>query len=269
MRLVPTGAASADTALVGTAQVGAVLAGTAQVGAVLAGTAQVGAVLAGAGLAGTGLAGTALVGTALVGAEQIGAEQAGELQLVPVLPALRGLVPGLRRGQVVTVDGAGVLPLALAAGATASGSWCAVVGMPDVGMRAAQGLGMDLDRVVLVSEPGDRWADVTAALVGAAEVVLLRPPVSVSGLPARRLVALARRHGSALVVCGQWEGAQTRLRVASSLWTGVRDGRGYVQGRRVRVEVSGRGAGARPRSAWLWLPGSDGAVATADLESAG
>lgn len=184
-----------------------------------------------------------------------------------VLPALRKVLTGLRRGQVVTVDGAGMLPLALLAGASAAGAWCAVVGMPDVGVLAAADMGADLDRVVVVADPGKQWADAVAVLLTAVEVVMVRPPVQVSGHLARRLVALARRHGAVLIVLGEWEGAQTRLRVASSLWVGVGQGGGHLRGRRVKVEASGRGASARPRSAWLWLPGPDGSVSGAELEA--
>ncbi|HEX6325702.1 MAG TPA: hypothetical protein VFZ72_03950, partial [Jiangellaceae bacterium] len=69
---------------------------------------------------------------------------------IPVLPALRGLLPGgLPRGQVVTVDAAGALPLALVAGAVPAGvptvdMWCAVVGLPECGMLAAAGMGANL-----------------------------------------------------------------------------------------------------------------------------
>lgn len=188
-------------------------------------------------------------------------------EVLPVLPELQSLVPGLRRGQVVAVDGAGLLPLTLLAGASLMGGWCAVIGVPEFGVLAAAGLGVDLDRVVLVREPGEQWAEVLAALLGAVEVVLVRPPARVPGRLARRLTALAHRHRSTLVVTGEWEGAQTQLRVASWLWTGAREGRGYLQGRRVKVEASGRGASAGSRSAWLWLPGPDGTVSRADLEA--
>ncbi|SDS30451.1 hypothetical protein [Jiangella sp. DSM 45060] len=189
------------------------------------------------------------------------------VELVAVLPALRTLLGGLRRGQVVAVDGMGALPLALLAGATAAGAWTAVVGLSEFGVLAASGLGADLGRVVVVEEPGAQWAEVVAVLLTSVEVVVVRPPVQVGGQLSRRLVALARRHGTALVCVGDWEGAQTRLRVASSLWVGPEHGRGHLRGRRVKVEAYGRGAGARPRSAWLWLPGPDGTVSGADLEA--
>ncbi|PZF81997.1 hypothetical protein C1I92_18755 [Jiangella anatolica] len=186
---------------------------------------------------------------------------------VAVLPALRTLLGGLRRGHAVSVDASGVLPLALLAGATAAGAWSAMVGFSEFGVLAAADLGADLGRVVVVEDPGSQWSEVVAVLLTSVELVLVRPPAPVGGQLARRLVALARRNGAALVCAGDWEGAQTRLHVASSLWVGPDGGAGHLRGRRVRVEASGRGAGARPRSAWLWLPGPDGTVSGADLEA--
>lgn len=193
-------------------------------------------------------------------------------EVIPVLPALRGLLPGgLPRGQVVTVDAAGALPLALVAGAIPAGVpavdlWCAMVGLPECGMLAAAGMGANLDRLILVDRPGERWADVVATLLSAAGMVLVQPPGPPPAGIIRRLTALARQHGAALVVVGQWEGARLRLQVTSSLWIGLEHGHGHLQGRRVQVVADGRGAGGRPRSAWLWLPGPDGSVAAADLE---
>lgn len=184
---------------------------------------------------------------------------------LPVLPALQAVVPELRRGQVVAVDGAGALALAMVAGASGAGSWCAVVGLPEFGVEAAAGMGCDLGRMLLVDHPGERWADVVAALIEAVDVLLVRPPGHLPPGVVRRLMALARTSGCALVVTGPWEGAALRLRVASSLWTGVEQGHGHLRGRRVKVVAEGRGQAGRPRSAWLWLPAPDGSVAGADL----
>lgn len=189
-----------------------------------------------------------------------------QADLLPVLPALRGLLPGLRRGHVVSVDGPGALASALVAGVSAGGAWSAVVGMPEYGVLAAVGMGADPERLLLVDEPGERWPEVVATLVGAVEGVLVRPPVRPSTADVRRLTAHARRHGAVLVVAGAWEGAHLRLRVASSLWTGLGDGHGHLRARRVQVVLEGKG---RPRTSWLWLPDADGRVRTADLEPVG
>ncbi|HEY1347010.1 MAG TPA: hypothetical protein VGF54_18640, partial [Streptosporangiaceae bacterium] len=71
--------------------------------------------------------------------------------MLPVLPALRELLPGgLRRGTVVAVGGWGLLCLAVAAGASAAGAWCAAVGLPQLGAAAAAEAGLDPGRLLLV-----------------------------------------------------------------------------------------------------------------------
>jgi hypothetical protein len=185
--------------------------------------------------------------------------------LLPVLPALQALLPGggLHRGSVVTSDDWGLLSLALVAGAVADGAWCAVVGVPVIGMRAAAEAGVDPDRVLLVAEPGPRWPQVVASLLDGFDIVLLRPPDQPSASLRRKLEAAARRYGSVVVVAGDWPGAQSRLLVTDEEWTGIGAGYGRLHARRAHVSASGRGAGERPRSAWLWLPGPDGSVTMA------
>jgi hypothetical protein len=193
--------------------------------------------------------------------------------LVPVLPALQKLVPegGLRPGTVTTVEGSTALALALTAGL--GEKWCAIVGLPEAHVAAATGMGgegggLDPMRVLLVNDPGQRWADVVAALTDGCALVLTRPLAPPTPQIARRLTALARRNGCALVVTGPWEGAHLRLRVEANHWSGVGDGTGHLRGRRALVVSSGRGAAGPGRRAWLWLPGPDGSVTVADEVSA-
>jgi hypothetical protein len=190
--------------------------------------------------------------------------------LLPVLPALRGLLPGggLQRGSVVTSGDWGLLPLALAAEAASDGAWCAIVGVPTAGVRAAAEAGLDPDRMLLVAEPGPGWAQVVASLLDGFDIVLLRPPEQPSAQLRRKLEAAARRYGSVLLVAGDWSGAQSRLLVTDAEWTGIGAGHGRVRARKAQVVASGRGAGERPRSAWLWLPGPDGTVTAVAGESA-
>jgi hypothetical protein len=184
---------------------------------------------------------------------------------LPVLPALAGLLPGgLRRGTVVSAGRWGLLCLALAAEASAAGAWCAVAGVPELGVTAAAGLGLEPSRMLLVADPGPGWPQVVASLLDGCEVVLLRPPGHPSAQIRRRLAAALRRSGGVLLVAGEWEGAQDRLAVTDQEWTGLGDGHGRLQACRVRVVADGRGAAARPRSQWLWLPGPDGSAAAAD-----
>lgn len=197
---------------------------------------------------------------------QVEPEQAGD-RVLPVLPALRGLLPdgGLRRGSIVAVDGPGALLWALAAGASDAGAWCATVGLPELGLVAAAEAGVAIDRLLVVDDAGSRWAEVVATLLDGVEVVLARSPGRLPPQIVRRVAAVLRRQGGVLMVVGAWEGAWIRLRVASSVWTGVGAGHGHLRGRRAEVVAEGRGAGGRPRVARLWLPGPEGAVTGPDL----
>jgi hypothetical protein len=202
---------------------------------------------------------------------------AGE-RLLPVLPALRPLLPagGLRRGSVVAVSGSTSLALALLAAASAQGSWCAAVGLPSLGLAAAAEVGVALERFPLVSSPASGsgpggWAWVVAALLDAFDVVLARPPAGsgsgVRAADARRLTARVRERGAVLVLSGAWaEPAEVRLTLASAAWEGVGQGHGRLRGRRVEVVTGGRGAAARERRVPLWLPHPDGGVREVEVD---
>jgi len=186
-----------------------------------------------------------------------------------VLPALRELLPrGLARGTVVAVAEFGLLCLALAAAASADGAWCGIAGLPEAGVLAAAGLGLDAGRILLVPDPGPAWPQVTASLLDGCELVLLRPPGPAGGtVPAqarRRLEATLRRGQGVLLVAGDWPGAQHRLRVVTQRWTGLGDGHGRLRACCAEVVADGRGEAAMTRTRWLWLPGEDGGVALAD-----
>ena len=183
--------------------------------------------------------------------------------VLPVLPALQDLLPagGLQRGSVVAAGCWSLLCLALAAGPSAAGAWCAVAGLPQLGVGAAADAGLDPDRLLLIAEPGASWPQVVASLLDGCEIVLLCPPDRPSAQVRRKLEAAVRRYGGVLVVAGDWDGAQTRLLVARQEWVGIGAGHGRLRARRVQVVADGRGAWSRPRARWLWLPGPDGSVA--------
>lgn len=188
----------------------------------------------------------------------------GRRGLLPVLPALGAVLPegGLRRGTTVSV-GAGDtgLLLALAAGARESdGGWAAAVGLPDLGLAAAAGYGLDLRRLLVADDPGPHWAEVVSVLAGAVELIMLRPDGPVAPKPAARLAAVLRRSGCVLLVAGPWPGAGLRLEVRSGRWFGLGDGHGQLTGRQVEVVAEGRGSAVRGRTARLWLPDAHGEV---------
>jgi len=208
-------------------------------------------------------------------------------RLLPVLPALRPLLPdgGLRRGSVVAVVGSTSLTLALVAAASATGSWSAAVavGPPSLHPEAAAELGVDLDRFPLVaalpgSGPGG-WSWVVAALLDAVDVVVAWPSGRLQGADARRLAARGRERGAVLVVSGParrsgtepaWtEAVDVRLTVVTSSWEGIGHGHGRLLARRVEVAATGRGAAARERRSILWLPAPDGGVAAVPASEPG
>jgi hypothetical protein len=198
---------------------------------------------------------------------------AGE-QLLPVLGALQPLLPdaGLRRGTVVAVEGAAAtsLALALAAGASAAGSWVGVVGLPSLGLAAAAELGVALERLVLVAPPAPgEWAMVAATLVDAFDVVLAGPPRHASAGLARRLQARVRDRGAVLCTVRATGGTEPDLTLVATTvdWQGLEPGAGRLQARRVEVRATGRRAAARPRVATLWLPDATGAVRLDELRS--
>ena len=181
---------------------------------------------------------------------------------LPVLPALAGLLPaGLPRGSVIATGAWGLLCLALAAAASGAGAWCAIAGLPALGVAAAAGAGLDPDRLLLVPDPGSSWPQVVATLLDGCDLVVLRPPSRPSAALRRKLESVARRYGGVLVIAGDWDGAHRRLTVTSQEWAGIGSGHGRLRARRAQVVMDGRGAAGRPRAFWLWLPGPDGSVA--------
>lgn len=186
--------------------------------------------------------------------------------VLPVLAGLRGLLPrgGLTRGSVLTVPEFGLLGLALVAGASADGAWCGIAGIPEAGVLAAAGLGLDPGRTLLVPELGTAWPQVIASLLDGCDLVLLRSPARASAQVRQRLEAMLRRGRGVLLVVGDWPGAQVRLRVTAQGWTGLGDGHGRLRACCAEVVADGRGEAARTRTEWLWLPAEDGSVAVAD-----
>jgi hypothetical protein len=145
------------------------------------------------------------------------------------------------------------LALQLVAAPSVAGSWVAAVGLPALGALAAAEAGVVLERLALVPRPGEQWATITAALLDAIDVVLVRPPHRLRHADARKLIARARERGAVLVPIGRWEGADMRLEVVSARWHGVGQGDGHLQGCRMEVVATGRRAAARERRTVVWV----------------
>ena len=124
-------------------------------------------------------------------------------------------------------------------------------------MEAAAGLGVDLDRLVLVPHPGEQWLGVVSALVDVVSIVLVRPPKPVSEAAAGKLASRLRQREAVLVSLGDWPRADARLAVSESSWAGIGAGFGHLAARQVTVSSTAAPWQGRARSRRLWLPGPD------------
>ena len=186
---------------------------------------------------------------------------------LPVAAPLAGLLPGggLRRGSTVAVHGSSALLLALLAEASRSGSWCALVGLPGIGVAAAADAGLDLSRTALVPRPGPRPATVVAALVDGVDVVVLGGAAAWRAGDRQRLAARVRQRGAVLVPVvgapGAWPGADAELHAAGGTWSGLLgDGAGRLRARRVHLLCAARGR-AHDLADDVLLPGPGGPCA--------
>ena len=153
----------------------------------------------------------------------------------PTLPShstVQGLFPGggLRRGASYELHGGYSLLWSLLAGPSRQGHWSALVGLGHLGFQAAADLGVDMDRLIVVKNPGAHWFQVASSLADAVSVVVVSPQTS--SLPAvsqrERLHARLRERGSTLLVNGQWPGHDGRLVVEQCRWEGVDRGAGVL-----------------------------------------
>jgi hypothetical protein len=195
---------------------------------------------------------------------------------VPVSPALAGLLPhGLRRGSTLSVSGSVSLLLSLLGAGSATGSWCALVGLPLISAEAAHEQGIDLARLAIVpvtaTTTAVEWSTAVGALLDAVDVVAARPPPRLAPADGRRLAARARTRDAVLITylgaeAQGWPGIDVRLTAIEGEWSGLGSasgsdpGSGRLTRRRLTVLAEGRGSAARPRSASLWLPAAGGGV---------
>jgi hypothetical protein len=205
-------------------------------------------------------------------AERTRPVSSSQTRLIPVLAPLAGLLPdgALRRGSTILVTGssttAGTVSMALAllAAASGAGSWCALVGVDDLGAVAAHDMGIDLGRLAVVPRPGAAWAEATALLLGGVDLVVLRPPFRPRPAMARKLVARTRERRSVLVIVpgrsGWPDPPDIRLSIDDLRWEGAGTGDGYLSGRSMTLTATGRRSSVRPRRHHLWLPSATGAV---------
>lgn len=189
--------------------------------------------------------------------------------VLPVYEAFAALLPGggLRPGAAYSLAPSSALLLALMAGPSQSGAWCAAVGMPELGAEAGEQAGVDLTRLVLIPDPGPRWLAVVATVAEVMPVVAVRPPVRAKDADVARLGARLRDRGTVLLVQGAWPQAEAVLELSEPRWTGLGRGHGHLAEREVTVTVGSR-RWPVPRRGRIALPAPDGGAARVEERSA-
>ena len=160
----------------------------------------------------------------------------------PLSSGLDSLFPhgGLRRGATYQIDTSTSLLWALLATATTRGLWCAVVGMPDLGLAAAEDMGVNLDRLILIPHPAEHWLSVVTALIEVVGIVAMGPLGAPSDRMMGTLLGRLRDREATLVVQSNWPRTDGSISVSEHRWKGLSRGRGILHEHRVGVTVRSR-----------------------------
>ncbi|HEX7350614.1 hypothetical protein [Brachybacterium sp.] len=185
---------------------------------------------------------------------------------LPVPGALTTLFPrsSLRAGSSVALEGAAStsLLLSLAVAAAGEDSWCAIAGMPDLGLRSALDAGLDPCRLALAPAGGDQRPQVLSALADGVGVLVLGSDLDLAPALWRSLLGRARTADTLVLAATPPGRADLTLRARTQGWTGLGQGSGRLRRRRLEITAEGRGI-AGHRTAEVLLPQVDGMIATA------
>lgn len=184
---------------------------------------------------------------------------------------LTRLLPGggLPRGGVVSVQasthagGSGATSLLVSLLSAPRGAWIAVVGMPGLGLAAVAELGIDLDRLVVIPDPGPDALQVLSVLADGVDLIATAPPATLPPARLRVFSGRLRQRGAVLLVAGRWPGADLMLTVRDVRWRGLGSGHGRLRDRDLDVEVTGRRL-STPRSTTLTLRAASPTSVTVD-----
>jgi hypothetical protein len=192
----------------------------------------------------------------------------GSAGVLRVPEPLASVLPrhGLARGSVASLLGSGATSLLFTLMSGEPTAWSAIVGMPDIGLLAATEFGIDLDRVVLVPNPGPEVLQVVSILIDGVDVLVVALPPAARPSPSRLrvLTGRLRQRGAVVLSMGSWPGADLVLHSRWAGVTGVGRGHGRLRDRSLVVDVGGKGAAGRGRQATLLLRGNRGAVEVRD-----
>jgi hypothetical protein len=176
--------------------------------------------------------------------QRIRALEAGGLTeaVFPVSEPLRELFPdgGLRRGIMYQCDSSASLVWSLLAEASSRGIWCALVGLPDMGIAAAQDMGVNVDRLVLVPYPGEQWLPVVGALSDVVGIIALGPVARPSDRMTATLMGRLRERDTTLLVSSTWPKVEANIRVTSHHWEGLGRGHGMLSHHRLGLSFTAR-----------------------------
>ncbi|OFT43917.1 hypothetical protein HMPREF3159_16470 [Brachybacterium sp. HMSC06H03] len=199
------------------------------------------------------------------------AEDDGLGARLPVPGPLRTLFPrgSLRAGSSVALEGAAStsLLLSLAVAAAGEDSWCAIAGMPDLGLRSAMDAGLDPCRLVLAPADGEQRPQVLSALADGVGVLVLGPDLDLAPALWRSLLGRARTADTLVLAAAPPGRADLTLRSTARGWSGLGQGSGRLRRRRLEIIAEGRGI-AGHRSAEVLLPQVDGMLAAAPAGAA-
>lgn len=176
-----------------------------------------------------------------------------EHRVFPVGSGLERLFPegGLQRGSIYQVDSSASLLWSLLAEASSRGTWCALVGIPDAGVAAAEEMGVNVDRLVLVPYPDSQWLSVVGALIDVVGIVALGALPAPSDRMLSSLSGRLREREATLLVRHAWPRSEASIRVRHA-WSGVNQGSGLLTEHAVHIEATPR-HGHPVRSARLMI----------------
>lgn len=189
-----------------------------------------------------------------------------EHPLLPLDSAFAALLPeeGLQTGTSYSVSPSPSLVLALLSAASQKGHWCAVIGMPTLGIEAAVAFGIDLARLILVPTPGDRWLAATSTLAEVIPLIVVTPGSKPGNAEVSRLSARLRDRGCTLLIAESpgaehWPQSEGTIRLHEPQWHGLGAGWGLLSNCTVTVTAQTRHS-PRPSSVRVQLPGGHGTV---------
>jgi hypothetical protein len=184
-----------------------------------------------------------------------------EDKVLPVPSALESILPGggLATGTVYSVSPSLSLIFALLSASSQRGSWCAAVGMPDLGVEAAAAAGIDLDRLVLVPDPGPRWMAVLSALSEIVPLVAVHPGSAPKDAESARFAARLRDRSCTVLTTSPWMQSEGLISIHDPQWEGLGAGWGTLEDRTVTVTAQVR-TRPRPQSVRVRMPGRNGIV---------